>query len=175
MREEFTIKFWDPFEGKEIGMLQKPVTCFDFNINGTILATGAFDGSITLWNIDKETQNYNEIITLYGHHDRINSLSFNSEGTMLASGSGSVYYNDYSVRLWDISSITNSSTFQSRSKFINSIKFHPKDPIFASSSTDGAIKLWDIVSGDNIKILTGYSPESFIHLTSTLVVNCLQQ
>ena len=54
-----------------------------FNTNGTILASGSFDGTIKLWNVETKT----EIATLEGHSGYVNSVAFNTNGTILASGS----------------------------------------------------------------------------------------
>ena len=48
---------------------------------------------IKLWNIETKT----EIITLKGHSDFVRSVVFNSNGTILASGS-----NDNTIKLWNI-------------------------------------------------------------------------
>ena len=38
-----------------------------FNTNGTILASGSFDGTIKLWNVETKT----EIATLKGHSNSV--------------------------------------------------------------------------------------------------------
>ena len=54
-----------------------------FNTNGTILASGSYDRTIKLWNVETKT----EIATLKGHSNSVFSVAFNTNGTILASGS----------------------------------------------------------------------------------------
>ena len=69
------------------------VSSVTFNHNGTLLASGSYDNTIKLWNLETKT----EIATLEGHHGWVNSVAFNHNGTLLASGSG-----DNKIKLWNL-------------------------------------------------------------------------
>ncbi len=68
-------------------------TGIEFSPDGKIFAAGgAYTGSIKLWSIP----DFRESTTLHGHID-INSLKFNSDSTMLVSGS-----RDQTIKLWSL-------------------------------------------------------------------------
>ena len=73
------------------------VTSVAFNHNGTILASGSWDKTIKLWNLETKT----EIATLEGHKDFVTSVAFNHNGTLLASGSW-----DATIKLWNLETKT---------------------------------------------------------------------
>ena len=64
------------------------------------------DRTIKLWNVESRT----EVATLKGHSDLVNSVAFNSEGTLLASGSG-----DRTIKLWNVESRTEVATLEGHS------------------------------------------------------------
>lgn len=64
-----------------------------FNWNGTLLASGAGDYTIKLWNVQTKT----EIASMIGHTNYVRSIVFNKHGTILASGS-----HDNTIKLWNI-------------------------------------------------------------------------
>jgi len=55
-----------------------------FNAEGTILATGGYDGTVILWN----TTTGDRIKTLSGHRGYVYSIAFSPSGRMLAVGAG---------------------------------------------------------------------------------------
>lgn len=66
-----------------------------FSPDGTLLASGADDMSIILWDV----KSGRPVRTLAGHKHGVRSLAFTPDGKKLASGSA-----DTTVRLWDIPS-----------------------------------------------------------------------
>ena len=64
------------------------------------------DRTIKLWNVESRT----EVATLKGHSDWVNSVAFNSEGTLLASGS-----DDRTIKLWNVESRTEVATLKGHS------------------------------------------------------------
>ena len=93
-----------------------------------------------------------QIATLEGHEHWVNSVSFPSAGTLLASGSF-----DNAIRLWDVANRRNIATFAGHRSWIWSVSLSPDGALLASGSSDGTIKLWDVASRRNIATLTGSS------------------
>ena len=107
-----------------------------------ILASGAWDGTLKLWDVATRTN----IATLKGHTEPVVSVSFSPDGKILASGS-----HDATVKLWNIPTLTNIVTF-SHHFFFTSVSFSPDGTILAAGSLDG-IKLWNIETKKNFATL----------------------
>lgn len=69
------------------------VTFLCLNPNGKHLAAGYHDGRIRIWNLNEKKSQF----IFNGHDSAISCLSFNSDGTLLVSGS-----RDTSIIVWDI-------------------------------------------------------------------------
>ena len=76
------------------------VTSVSFSSDGQTLASGSFDHTVRLWDVESGQQ----IAVLQGHTSYVTSVSFSSDGQTLASGSL-----DHTVRLWDVFEWTGSS------------------------------------------------------------------
>ena len=72
-----------------------PILSMVLSPDGRTLATGGFDQSVRLWNIDT----MEALGELTGHTDAVFSLAFSPDGRVLASGSF-----DRTLRLWDVES-----------------------------------------------------------------------
>ena len=62
---------------------KRSVNSVAFNHNGTLLASGSYDNTIKLWNVETKT----EIATFREHNGSVSSIAFNHNGTLLSSGS----------------------------------------------------------------------------------------
>ena len=90
-----------------------------------------------------------QIATLEGHTNWVNSVSFSSEGTLLASGSF-----DNAIRLWDVARRQETATLGGHTSWVWSVSLSPDGGLLASGSSDGTIRLWDLETRQII-VLTG--------------------
>jgi tetratricopeptide (TPR) repeat protein len=102
-----------------------------FSPDGTILASGAGDGTIELRKTD------GAIIPLHTP-SKVNSLAFSPDGTILASGS-----RDKKVRLWQVDDGSLLRTLEKHARSVESVAFAPNGILLASGSQDGIV-LWGI-------------------------------
>ncbi|WP_017653749.1 serine/threonine-protein kinase [Fortiea contorta] len=82
----------------------------------------------------------------------INSLAFNPDGDILASGD-----EDKIVRLWDLNSKKVLASLAGHSQAVKSVAFSPDGQILATASDDKTIKLWNVKTYQQIFTLTGHS------------------
>ena len=128
------------------------ISSLDFNRDGSILASGSYDRTIRLWNVD--TGNLRE--TLEGHTDGVQHVAFSPTGFILASAS-----DDGTIRLWDIKTGDVIKILDGHAERIRHVAFSPTGLILASTKGDGAIRLWDIKTGEPLKTITPASGASF--------------
>jgi WD40 repeat protein len=108
------------------------------------LASGS-DLLIRVWDLSEGRI----IKTLSGHSSWISSVSFNSSGERIISGSA-----DATIKLWDVSSGEVIRTFSGHTLRVNTIAYTGKDRII-SGSEDGDIRIWNEVTGVCESVIKG--------------------
>ena len=125
------------------------VLSVSFSPEGTLLAAGDLDGTVTVWDIATRTR----VSTFEGPADRIQdqivSVSFTPDGAFLVSGAA-----DGRVLLWDVE--TGGATALSGHTSFSSIAFSPEGTSLASGLSDGTVRLWDTATRTPVASLEGH-------------------
>ncbi|CAI9115899.1 OLC1v1016912C1 [Oldenlandia corymbosa var. corymbosa] len=142
----------------------KDVTTLDWNSEGTLLATGSYDGQARIWGRDGELKS-----TLNKHKGPIFSLKWNKKGDYLLSGSV-----DKTAIVWDV------KTFEWKQQF----EFHSAPTLdvdwrsnvsFATCSTDTMIYVCKVGENRPVKTFSGHQGEVNAikwDPTGTLLASC---
>lgn len=123
--------------------------------DGQTLASGSWDGTIELWDL----QNGKPKRTLTGHSKDVASVIFCPDGqTLVSSGY------DNTIKRWHLdtgnllrnlyksSSPTECFTVNGHSHRIECFALSPEGQVIASSSHDKTVRLWNIRTGEEVKI-----------------------
>ena len=119
-----------------------------FNPTGTMLATGADDGRVRLWDV-RDPAHPNELPPLTTGGE-VASVAFSPDGRFVAGASV-----DHKVHLWSLSA-SGGRPVAELGGFANyawSVAFSPGSTIIAGGGADNTIRLWDIRDPAHPKLL----------------------
>lgn len=119
---------------------------------GKIVASGSFDGTIKIWNLET-----GELIrTLTGHSEAgeiVSSVAISPDGKTIVSSS-----NGYggTIKIWDLETGELLDTLPAQPSGVSFVTISPDSNILASGSEDGKIQLWQVESGQPLATLSGH-------------------
>lgn len=166
--KDYLIKVWDVASSKMIRQLQGHtgvVEDLSVSRNGRWLASASSDGNVGVWDLSEVadlSKAKTSVQMLRGHEDRVYGVSFNQNSTLLVSGSA-----DNSIKLWKntnpeenpaawVLSSKQEALSTAHSNWVYSVRFSPKEDIFASASADGMVKIWNH-DGTLLKTFRGHT------------------
>ncbi|KAG8080821.1 hypothetical protein GUJ93_ZPchr0007g5339 [Zizania palustris] len=123
----------------------KDVTTLDWNGEGTLLATGSYDGQARIWSRDGELKQ-----TLFKHKGPIFSLKWNKKGDFLLSGSV-----DKTAIVWDTKTWECKQQFEFHSAPTLDVDWRNNNS-FATCSTDNMIYVCKIGDQCPVKSFSGH-------------------
>ena len=137
---------WGLPEGAKLRIGKGYIYGIAYSADGTKLAVRS---SIGVWLYDVET---GEALDLLTPDDRVaSSVAFSPDGTILALGIG------LEIRLLDVETGSLLRTLTGHTKQVdNSVTFSPDGVTLASGSSDGTIRVWDVNTGKELALLSGY-------------------
>ena len=103
--------------------------------NGMLIASGASDGTIRIW----DRASARELFVLLGHDEGVNVVEFSPDGRSLASGS-----DDTTIRLWSVESGDEIAIFSDKPYNITCLAFSPDGSRIVSGSADNFVQLWNV-------------------------------
>ncbi len=126
------------------------VPALAFSPDGRTLATGSWDGSVKLWDLERGA-----LLWTSWQTNSIQRLAFAPDGRTLASGAL-----DAVVQLWDAKLGTNLQTLVSQGGPVYALAWSPDGSLLAGGGFDGGIRLWQMQGarlGTGVRILTGHT------------------
>jgi WD40 repeat protein len=123
------------------------VACVAFSPDGKLLASGANDHSIKLWDPKRGVL----VDTLLGHSALVLTLAFTPDSQMLASGS---WYPEFAIKVWGPRSQSPDQllfTVTKHSSSINELIFTPDDKLI--SGADTTARFWEGLNGRFLRMI----------------------
>ncbi|KAI4519739.1 WD40 repeat-like protein [Schizophyllum commune Loenen D] len=138
----YTPRFWGTPEGYEC--------CIDsvvFSHNGTLIVSGARDGSVRIWDTATQQQLGSPLL---GHEDNVISVAISRNDASIASGSC-----DGTVCVWDIEGRQLISTWHGHAGCVYAVAFSPDDDTRIVTVTGErpdtvTTRIWDATSGKQV-------------------------
>lgn len=116
------------------------VTAVSYSRDGRLLAVGAADGTVRLWNMTDPRRPAG--FRAFDRSDRLASVSFSPDGRTLATGGY-----DHKARLWDVSDPARPAlraTLSGHTDAVFSVAFGPDGRTLATGSYDHTVRLWNV-------------------------------
>jgi WD40 repeat protein/transcriptional regulator with XRE-family HTH domain len=141
-------------EGKRLHLVWQAHTdtirTLAFSPNGRTLASGSWDGTIKMWDLESA-----ELLWTNWSTDNIESLAFSPDGRTIASGG-----DDATIQLWDAISGALHQTLLGQSGPVFALAWSPDGRLLASGGTAESIQLWElsaVQSETSARLLAGHT------------------
>jgi WD40 repeat protein len=128
-----------------------------FSPDGKMLVTADFDGVIKMWEypslkLIRDLKSKDGKDSKDGHTANVYCVTFNKEGTILASSS-----QDKTIRLWNPTDGKTIRELKGHTDIVQSIVFSPDSKLLASASADKSVRLWNPADGKEVKNLGSHA------------------
>ena len=154
--EDKTVRLWDVSSDdaprfKWARRCEREVLCVTFSPDGKLLASGSRGSDVVLW----DTDTGDELERLPGNYGLVKSIAFSPDGHHLAAAS----WNDMKVRIWDVEKVHELEPLGLRGHKggISSVAYSPDGTILATGSQDHTVRIWDALTGKEVRKLDGHA------------------
>jgi WD40 repeat protein len=129
-----------------------------FHPTENVVAFGAGDGGLWLWNIDELIATNNPGSSarhLIGHTGPLADINFSPDGNWIVTASW-----DQTVRLWDYHTGETIRVFEGHTAEVWAAVFDPQGEHIVSTGNDCTIRLWDVQTGADTLLVNAPRPDS---------------
>jgi WD40 repeat protein len=151
---------WETESGKEVRQFQghtDNVRCVAFSRDGKFLLSGGNDRTVRLWDVATGRL----LKTFEGHTGAVRSVAFSADGRFGVSAS-----DDRTAKIWKLEGDGGAAapapagplvaTWQGHTAPVNCLALSPDGRTVVSGSYDNTVRLWDVVTGMEIKQFRGH-------------------
>lgn len=140
------LSVWD-WGKKEIRISKRghdgPITCCDL-LNGQFIVSGSYDKTLKVWNY----HNGREIVTLFGHSEKVNDCIISNDGKMIVSAS-----DDRTIKVWDWKQSKALLTLRGHTASVRAVALNSTKTLIASVSWDKTIRIWNAKTSECLVVL----------------------
>ena len=167
--DDKTLKIWDTATGAEImtftgqprGQNQGSplfpdiptdplqVNAVAYSPDGTRIASGSFDGTLTVWDAATGA----ELATRTGYTFQVRAVAYSPDGTRIVTGP-----DENTLKVWDAASLAELATLTGHTGGISAVAYSPDGTRIVSGSYDGTVKIWD-AADEELTTRTGHTGE----------------
>lgn len=138
---------------------QQSISGLIYGENGTKLYSASYDHTIKIWST-QVVQNPHTLQssvlrhqrTLKGHSSAVTDLDLVNSLTIVSASA------DQSAKIWDLSNPEDAYRhLGGHDSSLTTLAYHPSGNLLASGSKDRIIKIWNLQTGEPVRVLTGHT------------------
>ena len=145
------VYLWNAKTGKPVralGGAGADVSALVFSANGTSLAAGTAEGTVTVWKVASgETWN------MTGRHmGHVTALAFDATGLQVVSAGA-----DGALKTWDVPGQRVRKTLRGHTGQVSAVAVSPDGKWIVSGGRDKALRVWDVSTSSEVSALAGHA------------------
>lgn len=147
------VRLWDIATGAcldEFGGIQGRILSVAFSPDGGYLAVSDATGGVLVWDVTERRVSHRHTL----HAGESNLVLFVADGELAVGGIGT-------ISLWRLEAdgtLICRQRFRGHSAEIEDVQRHPTLPLLASAGSDGAVRLWNIQTGESVAVWRNPGP-----------------
>src|SRR5262245_37417810 len=127
------------------GFVESPFICASFSPKDERALAGNSKGHVSLWDLKNGKQ-----VNLYSVEKGLpTAVAYLPDGKSFVSADG----NDGTIRVWSISAVKVTQTFQGHTGAVTSLALSPDGTMLVSGGADKSLRVWDLNAGKEIRKL----------------------
>ncbi|KAF8059673.1 VIP3 [Scenedesmus sp. PABB004] len=140
-------------EGAGGAKKERFVLCVAFSPDKRLLAAGAMDGTVAVWDLGSGGQLLH-MAGLKGHHKPVRKLAFTPDSKLLLTACDDMHTN-----LYDVHQGALVDSFSGHESWVLDVAVHPEGGVFATASSDAKVQLWELSSRSLVQTIGEHSDQ----------------